>query len=297
MRWKRGQRSEHIEDRRGKASGFPGGVKGIGGAAGIVVVIVGMLLGVDLRGLVGGGSSGSGGAGVSSQSGGGASGQAGTASRGKDADAKLVDFMSFLIDDIQRTFVTKFRASGKSYSFSTLVLYTRGTPSGCGYGKAAVGPFYCPADSKVYLDLSFFRTLKQKLGAPGDFAQAYVLAHEIGHHIQNITGIDRRVQSQKSRNKRKNNALSVRQELQADCFAGVWANSTKQRKLLDEGDIDEGIRAAWSIGDDTLQKGAGRSVRPESFTHGSSAQRVTWFKRGFARGSMDDCDTFSRARP
>jgi predicted metalloprotease len=294
MRWKRGQRSEHIEDRRGKASGFPGGAKGIGGTAGVVVIIVGLLLGVDVSSLTGGGSSSSN---VSSGAGGGSGTQSGPPARDKDPDATLVDFMSFLIDDIQKTFDQKFRATGKRYTFSKLVLYTKGTRSGCGYGDAAIGPFYCPADSKVYLDLSFFRTLKQRLGAPGDFAQAYVLAHEIGHHIQNITGIDRRVHSQKGRDKRRNNELSVRQELQADCFSGVWAHSTKQRKLLDAGDIDEGIRAAWSIGDDTLQKGAGRTVRPEKFTHGSSAQRVKWFKRGFASGNMDDCDTFSVARP
>ncbi len=201
--------------------------------------------------------------------------------------------MSFLIDDQQKVWAGIFRAEGKSYRPARLVLYTRGTETGCGYGQSAIGPFYCPPDQKVYLDLDFFQLMRQRLGAPGDFAQAYVLAHEVGHHVQNLLGTNKSVDAQTARAPSRKNELSVRLELQADCYAGVWAHSTAERKLLEKGDIDESLKAAWQIGDDTLQKNAGRRVSPDSFTHGSSEQRTRWFRRGLDSGSIDACDTFS----
>jgi uncharacterized protein len=168
--------------------------------------------------------------------------------------------------------------------------------SACGFQESAVGPFYCPGDQHVYLDLGFFQELDDRFGAPGDFAQAYVVAHEVGHHVQNLLGVSERVQAMRARSRADANALSVLQELQADCFAGIWAHhAQKQRQVLEQGDIEEGLKAASAIGDDTLQRRAGGHVVPESFTHGSSAQRVSWFRRGFEQGSLEACDTFGAA--
>jgi predicted metalloprotease len=183
-----------------------------------------------------------------------------------------------------------FARAGRRYEPAKLVLFTGATQSGCGFGDAEVGPFYCPRDRRVYIDLGFFRELDRRFGAPGDFARAYVIAHEIGHHVQTLLGIDAAAQ-RLIPGGADQNRVSVRQELQADCFAGVWARETQRRDILERGDIEEGLRAAAAIGDDTLQRLAGGRVSPESFTHGSSEQRVTWFKRGVEAGSMDACDT------
>jgi predicted metalloprotease len=201
--------------------------------------------------------------------------------------------MRVVLKDTEDTWVSIFRNSGQRYQEPTLVLFSGATDTACGLGESAMGPFYCPGDAKVYLDTSFFEELSQRFGAPGDFAQAYVIAHEIGHHVQNLLGLSERVQSARQRvGRAEGNALSVRLELQADCYAGVWGHYAAQHDLLDPGDAEEGLRAAASIGDDRLQRqGQGRVV-PESFTHGSSEQRVSWLKRGLESGQIDSCDTF-----
>ncbi|TBO34558.1 metalloprotease [Aquabacterium lacunae] len=189
----------------------------------------------------------------------------------------------------------QFQAQGARYEEPRLTLFRGSTPTACGQGEAAMGPFYCPADKRVYIDLGFFDTLKSRLGAPGDFAQAYVIAHEVGHHVQNLEGTSDKVHAARQRlSEAQYNALSVRLELQADCYAGLWAHHTQQSKqIMDNGDLEEAMNAAAQIGDDTLQQNAGRAVVPESFTHGSSAQRVRWFKRGFDTGDIRQCDTFN----
>jgi len=288
MRWKKGETSQDIEDRRGASGGrkFPGGAKGAG-IAGVVVLLVGMFLGVDVSKLVGGGSDG-----------GGEEAKETPVAEDSDTERRLVKFVSFVLDDAQATWKKKFREMGKTYERTKLVLYRQGTETaGCGYGKSAIGPFYCPADKKVYLDFSFFNVMKQRLGADGEFAQAYVLAHEVAHHVQNLLGASGRVRAEKrGKSKIQKNRLSVKLELQADCYAGIWANATAKRGVVESGDIDKAIRAAKAIGDDTLQKNAGRQVREESFTHGSAAQRVKWFKRGQSSGNIKRCDTFAELR-
>ena len=209
----------------------------------------------------------------------------------------MVQFISFVLDDIQDTFATMFRDQGKRYEAAKLVIFTDEVDTGCGLSSAAIGPFYCPPDHKAYIDLSFYRALRDRLGAPGDFAQAYVLAHEIGHHVQNLLGDNRRIHEQQRANPDQKNALSIKLELQADCYAGVWAHSTKKRDLLDKGDIKEGLDAAAAIGDDRLQKGATGEVHPESWTHGSSEQRMRWFKKGLDLGTIAACDTFAVGEP
>ncbi len=202
----------------------------------------------------------------------------------------LVRFVSFVLDDAQRTWTRLFNERGMSYQHCKLVLFRRSTQSACGRGSSDMGPFYCPADRKAYIDLSFYDELRQRFGAPGDFAQAYVLAHEIGHHVQNLLGLDDQMAAQLRRSPGSKNSLSVAFELQADCLAGVWAKSTGERGILEPGDVEEGMRAAAAIGDDKLQRDAGRTVRPESFTHGSSQQRVDWFMRGYRGGTLESCD-------
>lgn len=204
----------------------------------------------------------------------------------------MVQFVSFVLDDAQETWANAFRGAGSDYRPAKLVLFRDGTQSGCGMGQSAMGPFYCPLDQKVYIDLNFFAELDRKFGAPGDFAQAYVLAHEIGHHVQHLQGIDSRVRQLQQRYPDDANQLSVRMELQADCYAGVWAHSAQQRGKLDAGDYEEGMGAASSVGDDRILQKAGRNANPESFTHGSAQQRMEWFRRGFASGQSTACDTF-----
>jgi len=255
---------------------------GGGLAALVAVVIVARVFGVDISGLVGNH---------------GAPAPAGPRDdrprppQGADPDQPLVDFVKFVMKDIQDTFEAKFRADGQSYRRARLILFTRTVDTACGRSSSAIGPFYCPGDEHAYIDLSFYRELRQRFGAPGDFAQAYVLAHEMGHHLQKLMGVEQRAQA--LGRGRGRNDVSVRTELQADCFAGVWGNAAKGKNLLEAGDLEEAITAATAIGDDRLQKQAGREVNPETFTHGTSAQRVRWFRAGFEAGRFDACDTFA----
>jgi predicted metalloprotease len=213
-------------------------------------------------------------------------GEKGQVAPGSDTAAQ---FVGFVLDDVQNTWAQKFAAQGRTYPRAKLVLFTDQIDSACGFGSAASGPFYCPADGRAYIDLGFYRDLSQRFGAPGDFAQAYVIAHEIGHHVQHVLGLASRVGA----DRRGAESGSVRLELQADCLAGVWANSTRSRELLETGDVEEGLRAAAAIGDDRLQRQAMGVIRPESWTHGSSEQRVRWFRRGLETGTLESCDTFS----
>jgi predicted metalloprotease len=204
-----------------------------------------------------------------------------------------VQFVSFVLDDAQRTWQEILRREGTEYRDAKLVLFRDSVDSGCGFAQSATGPFYCPADQRVYIDLSFFDELQSRFGAPGDFARAYVLAHEIGHHVQTLLGLSEQVRRKQQMNPSLQNELSVRMELQADCFAGVWGHSTQQRNLLEAGDVEEGLRAAAAVGDDRLQRmGSGR-VNPDSFTHGTSEQRTRWLRRGLSSGDPRDCDTFA----
>jgi uncharacterized protein len=277
MRWQGRQGSGNIEDRRGMGAALPIG-GGIGGL--VLLLLFSALTGqnpVDL---------------INTESGG-ERDTAGTSGvREDDPQAK---FVSVVLGDTEETWRQTFAERGQAYAPPILVLFTGATRSACGTGTAAMGPFYCPVDRKVYLDLSFFRDLDQRFGAPGDFAQAYVIAHEVGHHVQTMTGVSERVSAMRERaGESEGNALSVRQELQADCFAGVWGFYAAKRDLLEPGDTEEGLRAAAAIGDDRLQQRGQGHVVPESFTHGSSAQRVEWFRRGLESGRPEACDTFNR---
>jgi uncharacterized protein len=204
-----------------------------------------------------------------------------------------VQFVSFVLDDAQRTWRDVFAQQGKDYHNAKLVLFRNSVDSACGSGSSATGPFYCPNDEKVYIDLGFYNELKNRFGAPGDFAQAYVLAHEIGHHVQSLLGIGHQVREAQRSDPRAQNQLSVRLELQADCLAGVWGHSTEQRNILEAGDVDEGLHAAAAVGDDRLQHMTTGQVSPDSFTHGTSEQRSQWFRRGFTSGNIANCNTFS----
>lgn len=279
MRWTPGGRSRNIEDRRG--SGFPiGAGAGIGG---VVLLILSLVLGVDLTG-IGGGTE----APARPSAGGGVV-------RESPEEKRLADFVSFVLDDAQAAWAKILPASGARYDDARLVLFRNVVQSACGTGQSATGPFYCPRDRKVYIDLGFYAALDQKLGASGDFAQAYVLAHEIGHHVQHLLGAEQRVRELSDARPGEANALSVRLELQADCYAGVWAATTEQRGLLEKGDVEEGLGAAAAVGDDRLQRMQGGIVSPESFTHGTSAQRAAWFRRGLTGGRPEACDTFAGA--
>jgi predicted metalloprotease len=207
-------------------------------------------------------------------------------------EAQLRTSANSVITDAQNSWVSIFRQEGIEYQRAKLVLFRDITQTGCGTGQAASGPFYCPADGNVYLDLGFFDELHRRFGAPGDFAQGYVIAHEVGHHVQNLMGTSDRVQEAMQSDRRNANQYSVRLELQADCYAGIWGRSAAARNLLDPGDVEEGLAAAAAVGDDRLQEMAGRAVNPESFSHGSSEQRMEWFQRGFKSGDIRDCDTF-----
>jgi len=253
---------------------------GGGLAVAVVAVVVARLFGVDISGLLG--SSGSPQPAPSSHA---------RPRSGPDPDKDLVDFVKFVMKDVQGTFEAQFRAEGQPYRHAKLVLFTSAIDTGCGRSSSAIGPFYCPPDERAYIDLSFYRELRERFGAPGDFAQAYVLAHEIGHHLQKLLGTEQQAKVL-GRNHRRNE-ISVETELQADCYAGVWGHAAAGKNLLEAGDVEEAITAATAIGDDRLQKQAGREVNPETFTHGSSAQRVKWFRRGFETGKLGACDTFS----
>nr|WP_300308173.1 neutral zinc metallopeptidase [Halomonas sp.] len=294
MRWQGRRRSQNVEDRRGErlAAGTGGGavmlvlrflpmlLRSKAGriilGLGVVAYFGARLMGIDLLSL----------------------GQQDTASVDPNSltqgQQEQVEFVSVVLADTEEAWNNIFAEQGQTYEEPTLVLFTGAVRSACGTANSAVGPFYCPGDRKLYLDLSFFEEMKQGLGAPGDFAQAYVIAHEVGHHVQTLLGISQQVrEAGAGRSQADVNALSVRQELQADCFAGIWGHSANiDRQMLDSGDLEEALNAASAIGDDRLQQQAGRAVVPDSFTHGSSAQRVKWFKRGFESGSLEACNTF-----
>jgi predicted metalloprotease len=211
------------------------------------------------------------------------------------AEEPLVQFVSFVLDDAQSTWAKILPTMGKQYQPAKLVLFRDAINSACGFAQAATGPFYCPLDQRVYIDLGFYQELKDRFGAPGDFAQAYVLAHELGHHVQHLLATDAEMRRAQQARPDQANALSVRLELQADCYAGVWGHSTEQRQLLDPGDVEKGIKAAAAVGDDRIQKMSTGRVNPETFTHGTSEQRVSWFRRGYETGRPDACNTFAGA--
>ena len=282
MRWQPGARSRDLEDRRGGGRGIRGGAPlklGLGGM--VVLFVLSLVFKQDFFALLGAGGAASPGASAPA-----------APYRGSAEEEKLVDFISFVLDDAQNVWGEKFRERGMTYRRAKLVLFTNAVQSACGFQKSATGPFYCPADQKVYIDLAFYRELATRFGAPGDFAQAYVLAHEIGHHVQNLLGTNRKVREAQAARPSQRNALQVGMELQADCYAGVWGHSTKRRNLLERGDIEEGLGAAAAVGDDRLQKQARGHVSPESFTHGSSKQRMEWFTRGMQSGRLESCETF-----
>ena len=281
MRWIPGQQSGDLEDRRGQTGGggFGGRHIGIGGLA--VLLVLSVVFKRNFFALIGGGDDGAGGGAVSTPS--------------TPQEDSLVKFVSFVLDDAQSTWERVLPAMGVQYHHAKLVLFRDGVESTCGFAESATGPFYCPGDEKVYIDLGFYQDLRDRFGAPGDFAEAYVLAHEIGHHVQKLLGTMDKVGEAARTHPSQANALSVRMELQADCFAGVWGHTTADRQILEPGDLDEGLRAAASVGDDRLQRMSTGHVSPDGFTHGTSAQRVKWFKRGFESGRLDACDTFSVA--
>ena len=286
MKWQKGTENDDVIDARGaKPKGAV--IGGVGVGAAVVIYLVARVLGVDVSGLFGGGSSNN-----SSST---APSTQEQKPQGPDPDAELVDYVKFVMKDVQEAFAAEFQRIGKPYTRAKLKLFTQAVDTGCGRSSAAIGPFYCPPDQMAYIDLSFYKELRARFGAPGDFAQAYVLAHEMGHHVQNLLGVeqDRRTyHSGESRNQH-----SVRVELQADCYAGVWGHSAAGKKLLEVGDLEEAVTAAQAIGDDRLSKEAGVDVNPETFTHGTSAQRVKWFRRGFDTGKLEACDTFSASEP
>ena len=294
MRWSPGGKSSDIDDLRGQsAGGFGGGGLRIGGGLGIGGVILLLILsavtGTDLTSFLGDGTvdPGSPGPGAPAPS---SSGDPGYVSSNAEEE-RLVEFVSFVLDDAQQTWT---QVLGSGYQRTRLVLFRDAVNSACGFAEAATGPFYCPRDHRVYIDLGFYDELKRRFGAPGEFAQAYVLAHEIGHHVQSLLGTEARVRQVQQQDPRSANELSVRLELQADCYAGIWGHSTSQRNLLEQGDVESGLNAAAAIGDDRIQRMSGGRVAPERWTHGSSAQRVEWFKRGLQSGRVETCDTFGR---
>jgi len=276
MRWTPGGRSTNLEDRR--SGGGMGKGLGIGGT--VVVLALSLLFGRNLFTDLG----------VQPGVGVGADGAPMSAADSMAQDT-AVQFMSFLLDDIQGVWAQKLPQVGTNYTPAKFVIFRNSTNSGCGPAQSAMGPFYCPLDERVYIDLSFYDELKRRYSAPGDFAQAYVLAHELGHHVQHVLGTDARVRQAQESNPSEANALSVRMELQADCYAGVWANSTSQRNMLDPGDVDEALAAASAVGDDRIQQRTQGSINVDSFTHGSAAQRSEWFKRGFESGDPRSCST------
>ena len=288
MKWEGNEQSDNVEDRRGSGGGgggFPIGGRSVGIGTVAVALIAGWVFGINpltVLGLL----SGNGSAPQTQQQG---------PAQKPPANDREAAFVSTVLKNTEVVWSDVFRQNGSTYNAPRLVLFRGATPTACGTGESAMGPFYCPGDKKVYIDLGFFDTLKSQLGAPGEFAQAYVIAHEVGHHVQDELGITAKVDGMRGRlSESQNNAMSVRVELQADCFAGVWANKSQQSKQwLDPGDIEAAMNAAQKIGDDALQRSAGRAVVPDSFTHGSSAQRQRWFGAGYKDGSIQSCDTFS----
>lgn len=281
MKWEGNRESSNVEDRR--AGGGLGGGRSLGLGTLVIALIAGWVFGINpltVLGLLEGASPP-------------AQVQNAPAQR-PPADDRMARFVSTVLADTEDVWREEFAKAGGSYEDPKLVLFRGSTPTACGMGQAAMGPFYCPADRKVYIDLGFYETLKSQLGAPGEFAQAYVIAHEVGHHVQNLMGISAQMEQMRGRvSPAQYNALSVRLELQADCFAGVWANHAQSaRQILEQGDIESAMNAAAKIGDDALQKKSQGYVVPDSFTHGTSAQRVRWFKTGLSTGRVQACDTF-----
>lgn len=276
MKWTPGGRSGNLEDRR--SSGGIGKGLGIGGT--VIVLALSLITGRNLFSDLG------------VEPGVGAGGAAMTAEDSAREEPQ-VQFVSFVLDDAQNTWSQILQRNNATYEPARLVLFRNSTQSACGVGQSAMGPFYCPLDQKVYIDLGFYNELQKRYGASGDFAQAYVLAHEIGHHVQHLAGTDSKVRQAQAQNPAEANQLSVRMELQADCYAGIWANSTNQRGKLEAGDVDEALTAASAVGDDRIQQRSGGSVNVDGFTHGSAAQRAQWFKRGFDSGDPRQCDTFA----
>ena len=289
MKWEGNRESSNVEDRRdedgGGGGGFGFGGRSIGIGTIVVALVGGWIFGINPLTILGLLSGGGGGAQVSQQG----------PAHAPPADDRMARFVATVLGDTEDVWKAKFAAGGATYQEPHLVLFRGATSTSCGQGQAAMGPFYCPADQKVYIDLDFYETLKNRLGAPGEFAQAYVIAHEVGHHVQNLLGISAKMDQMRGRvSQAQYNAMSVRLELQADCFAGVWAHDAQgARQILEQGDVESAMNAAAKIGDDALQKSAGRAVVPESFTHGSSAQRQHWFNTGLTTGSVKACDTFS----
>ena len=293
MKWEGNRESDNVEDRRsaGGGGGFGGGGGLLGGRSiGIGTIVVallgGWIFGINPLTIL---SMLSGGGAPTSQV------QQQTPAQRPPADDRMAKFVSTVLADTEDVWKDVFAKGGSTYKEPRLVLFRGATPTACGQGQAAMGPFYCPGDQKVYIDLGFYETLTKQLGAPGDFAQAYVIAHEVGHHVQNLLGISGRMDEMRSRvSKVEYNALSVKLELQADCFAGLWAhNAQNSRQILEQGDIEEAMNAAAKIGDDALQRAGGGAVVPDSFTHGTSVQRQRWFDTGYKTGSIKACDTFS----
>ena len=293
MKWEGDRQSDNVEDRRddGGGGGGGGGLGGLIGGRGIglgsvaIALVAGWIFGINpltVLGLLDGGGTPA------------PHSQTAPAAHKPPAQDKQAAFVATVLADTEDVWREQFKAQGSQYRDPKLVLFRGATPTACGRGEAAMGPFYCPGDEKVYIDLAFYDTLRNRLGAPGDFAQAYVVAHEVGHHVQNLLGITAKIDAQRGKVPEAHmNALSVRLELQADCLAGVWAfHGQRLRQMLEQGDVEEALNAASQIGDDTLQRQSQGTVRPETFTHGSSAQRVSWFKRGLAAGRMADCNTF-----
>ena len=293
MRWRGGRRSENVEDRRGARSPMGGGIR-LGGGTLIVVLIGAWLFGANpmtlLQIFLGSGGLSAGAPDASYQDSG---------APPPDPNDEGAQFVSVVLGDTEDTWTEIFASGGERYVPPKLVLFTGAVRSACGMAQAAMGPFYCPMDQKVYIDLAFYRELRDRFRAPGDFAQAYVIAHEVGHHIQTLLGTSQKVHDARQRmGQEQGNQLSVRLELQADCYAGVWAHhADRARQLLEEGDVEEGLNAASAIGDDNIQRQTQGTVVPESFTHGSSEQRVLWFRRGLETGQMQACDTFAAGSP
>ncbi|MCR5883403.1 zinc metallopeptidase [Rhizobacter sp. J219] len=287
MKWQGNRESDNVEDARsgGGGGGFSfGGGRSIGLGSVVIAVIAGWIFGINpltILGLMSGG--------------GGPAPQVQQAPAGRPpADDPMARFVSVVLADTEDVWREQFQKMGQTYRDPKLRLFRGSEPTACGMGQSAMGPFYCPGDMKVYIDLSFYETMRTRLGAPGDFAQAYVIAHEVGHHVQNLLGISGKVDSMRGRvSEAQQNALSVRLELQADCFAGVWAHhANNARQILEQGDVEEALNAASQIGDDALQRKSRGTVQPETFTHGTSAQRVAWFKKGLQSGSVNQCNTF-----
>jgi predicted metalloprotease len=288
MRWEGNRESSNVEDARGR--GGPGirlgGGRGLGLGTIVVALIAGWIFGINpltLLGVLGGGAP------VPVQQ---------TPAGPPPADDRMARFVSVVLADTEDVWHAQFRAMGGSYREPRLRLFSGAEPTACGMGQSAMGPFYCPGDQKVYIDLAFYEMLRTRMGAPGDFAQAYVIAHEVGHHVQNLMGITAKVDAMRGRvPEAQMNATSVRVELQADCFAGVWAHhADKARQIIEQGDVEEALNAASQIGDDTLQRRSHGTVVPETFTHGTGAQRVAWFRRGLESGSVAQCNTFEARR-